>query len=605
MDNVFGTTAVLRTFNDEGVAIFEIPGGCNVMKVFYPHGLPGSYTGDNLEVEFQEIKGDRGTVQTQSFLGNIPTNVLNSRFSIKVEVTADDLDPNCDLSDLPADYLDFSENHFFVILPLVMRNPTDEPPFILREYNFRLTLLYVGGVALNLLNARYPIDPDHISGFHVITQILNNGYFFEIPVNALVDENGGGKCISVAPVIEIITGYPNQNNYIIELGRTFHNLVSVRIVSTEFPNSERFIKEFPPERANNKIYWNDLDSGDFLYSIEVPEGNYTPASLAAKMEELFLATPRVVAGSEFNETYESNHPIRVNINNETDEVTFSAFKQAILTQPIVAIDPEIFPNAAIGNDDPNAQYTLTINHPNHGIVRPGDTIVISNAVQYFGIPASVLNSTHVVTEIVDEDNYRIVLPKFNLLDDRDTESQGGVAVNVLIPDIFRLRFDEPDTLGGLLGFRNPGDQYSITDYKSVVSNKDEYAFDIDKNVLGETIRLDNNAIQLSGDDYVLMEASPLETLVSIGPTKTAFAKIQLCDIPGKVLFNTFVSTSRFYEDPLHEVSDLEVKFFTPDGFLYDFHGLDHSYTIEFVVVNDIPEGTGISANTGRNYNLST
>jgi hypothetical protein len=71
-----------------------------------------------------------------------------------------------------------------------------------------------------------------------------------------------------------------------------------------------------------------------------------------------------------------------------------------------------------------------------------------------------------------------------------------------------------------------------------------------------------------------------------------------------VLFNTYVNTSRFYEDPLAELDSLEIEFLTPDGFLYDFFGLDHSFMLEIVTVNDIPEGTGISANTGRNYNIT-
>ena len=70
-----------------------------------------------------------------------------------------------------------------------------------------------------------------------------------------------------------------------------------------------------------------------------------------------------------------------------------------------------------------------------------------------------------------------------------------------------------------------------------------------------------------------------------------------------VLFNTHISATRYYQDPIHELSQLEIEFYAPNGTLFDFNGLEHSYTLEIVTVNDIPEGTGINANTGKNYNI--
>ena len=122
--------------------------------------------------------------------------------------------------------------------------------------------------------------------------------------------------------------------------------------------------------------------------------------------------------------------------------------------------------------------------------------------------------------------------------------------------------------------------------------------------MGEVVDISNNFIKLSGDDYVLMVAEPIQTMTNIGPNKFIFAKIQLCDSPGKVLFNTHVNTTKLYDNSNHEVSTLEISFYSPDGYLYDFNGLDHSFTLELVTVADLPEGTGISSNTGRNYNMT-
>lgn len=600
LDRVFGSVSTLRTFDDAGVATFDIPGGCNFMKINFAHGLPENFQG-NIEIELKDIKGDRGTIETSSFLGNIPTNVLNDTFTLRLTLSQSDLVSGCNIDDFPPGYFDYSPTHFFIVLQIAMQNPTDEAPYILQEYNFKLIFLSVAGVPINLLNARYPITPANLQGYHVITERFDNGYNVELSVNASLDLAGGGNCVTVAKITGINTGYPNPNCYIIDLGKVYHDVVSVRLVSTEFPNSNRVIKDFPAETANNKIYWNDIDDGDFLYSIEIPPGNYTPDSLVTQIQALFLNTPRVNA--QILGPYTPAHFVQVSIDQNTDEVQFRTFKEAPVVEPFIQIDPEINPDANIGQDDPNAIYTITVKLENHGITEPGDTILIQGAINTFGIPADVLNGEQIIDSIIDANQFTFTLPKFNLLQTRD-DTKGGVAVTIFIPDKFRLRFDLQDTLGGLLGFRNPGNVNSFTPFNHIISNQDLYQFDISRNTLGQPINVTNNAIQLSGDNYVFMQARPLFGIDSIGPVSEAFAKILLCDIPGKVLFNTYVNTPIYYEDPLSQLDTLEIEFLTPDGILFDFFGIDHSFMLEIVTVNDIPEGTGISANTGRNYNLN-
>lgn len=594
---------ILRTFQDDGTPSFIIPTGCNFMKVFFEHNLPSNYTGTEVEVEFQGIRGDRGTIKTSSFLGNIPTNIINSKYSIKLSLSDSDLNPDCDLSAFPADFLDFSEDAFFVILPKVMHDPTDEPPYTLREYNYKVTFLSIAGVPINLLNADYPITPDRRNGFHTIFNVGPTGYNIEVGTNAVLDENGGGPCIYAAKIDKVNKGYPDANSYLISLGRTYHDVVSARLVSIEFPNSDQVIKNTIGKK-NNKIYWNDIDDGDFLYCIEVPEGNYTPNALTTVMEELFFQTMRINAGQDVGATYNPNHFVQVSINTNTDQVSFKSFKEFIIVTPIDTVTPDISSDPDLDSNPPNTEYVLTINHPGHGMTSPGERILITGAIEHLGIPTNVLNAEHDVIEIVDENFYKIRLPRFNLLNVR-TNSGGGVATIIFIPDLFRMRFDRDDTMGTLLGFRNPGDPNSITPFSNTITNSDSYEFDMATNTLGEPIDITHNSIQLSGDNYVLLVAKPLETLQSISTIKTAFAKIQLCDLPGKVLFNSHVNTNRYYEDPIHELSELDVAFYTPDGNLFDFNGLEHSFTIEIIRVHDIPGATHISANTGKNYNIIT
>ena len=610
MTGVLPKQVTVRTFNDLGSPSFDIPRNCNFMKVFVPHDLPSSYSGTQIQVELKNIRGDRGTVATSSFLGNIPVNNINAIFPLRLTLDpTTDLDEDCDFTSLLSSdptYFDYDPNYFFVILPKTMHDPSSAPAFVLKEYNYKVAFLSISGIPINELNANYPISPETLNGYHEVKNVVENGYTIEVSSRAVLDStqdiNGGGGCVSVAKVLSVFPGYPNPNNYIIDLGDTFHDIISARLVSMEFPNSENSIRNFPPERVNNKIYWNDIDDGDFTYTIEVPPGNYTPAELKAVMENLFVNTPRVNAGEDIGATYTPSHFIQVNINENTNETTFRSFKEFVLSEPIEEVVPRISEEPALDGDLSETDFRIRIDHQGHGMTRPGERILIQNAISHLGIPSTTLNQEHVVESIVDDDTYIILLPRFNLGDGREF-TKGGVNVFIYIPDQFRLLFDQPDTLGEVLGFRTPGDPNSITPFSSFISNNDQYAFDITQNALGETIQISNNFLQFSGDNYVIMVANPLETFSSIGPIKRGFAKIILCDIPGKVLYNSFVPTSKFYEDPLHELSELEIMFYASDGSLYDFNGVEHSFTLEIVTVHDIPEGSGISANTGRNYNI--
>jgi len=607
---VTGRLSILRTYIDATTPSFVIPRGCNFMKVFYNHGIPLSYTGTSILYEFQNILGDRGTSDTSSYLGTVPTNVLNTIQTVKLTLIQSDVvcsitdtdkfppDPNTGLG-----YFEPSPNYFFVVIPVAMLDaPT---PYTLRDFNYKIIQRAIAGIPLNEINATYPVSPENIEGYHIITSVNQFGYTFNVKTPAIVDTpnglfDGSGSGVYIARITSIRTGYPNPNNYTIGLGEIYHDVIAVRLVSSEIPNTEKAIRELPSTRVNNKLYWNDIDDGDYLYSIQVPSGNYSPDQLAGVMEALFLLTPRINAEALGN-TYTSRHFIRVAIDTTSDNVTFQSFKESTLIRPIIDTDPSI-PDAVNFQIDPTQTYFIIVNHPNHGMTQPGLTVLIQNAISTNGIPVSILNSEHIVSAIDDQNNYRIALPKFNALDDKK-RTGGGNSVFIYIPDVFRLRFDQPDTLGTVLGFRNPGDVNSVTPFSTQISNEDPYQSEINKNVNGETIVIKSNSLQLSGDNYIIMVAKPLETLHSLGPIKNVFSKIILCDSPGKILYNTYVPVTHYYDDPIADLFELEIVFYSFDGNLYDFNGVDHSFTLEIVTVSDIPEGTKINANTGKNYNL--
>lgn len=56
--------------------------------------------------------------------------------------------------------------------------------------------------------------------------------------------------------------YPLQNDFAIFLGKTFFNVKSIALVSTEIPNTDTVIKELPFQLKNNSIIWQNEEDSD-------------------------------------------------------------------------------------------------------------------------------------------------------------------------------------------------------------------------------------------------------------------------------------------------------------------------------------------------------
>lgn len=611
LTNVVSKYATLRTvrgtINGIPLPTFEIKTGYNFMKIWYNHHIPLTYPSNRSTIQVK-ISGIRGytnnAIVVPTLLGNVPISTINTMHILKLTLTQDDVNGDISLiTFIEPNYFDASPDYFFIVLPIGLQST-----YILEDYNFNLLFNSLEAIPLNTINTSSQINPNQLTSFHTITSIDDTGLNIVLPFTAITDTdfnnnnttimNGGGSHIILGHVDGIDVGYPDPNNYVVSLPAVYNNVISIKLVSSEIPNANKTIRSYPPESANNKLYWNDIDDGDYLYSISIPAGNYTPADLITALSTAFSATPRI--NSNATATYTNTHFIQTTINLNTSEVTFSPFKEFILQTPITSVEPPIptDPNIPV---IPGATYVLTILQPNHGITDVGTAILIQNAIDYLGIPSSVINGTRTVIEIIDLDNYKIELPKFNLGSIR-TDTGGGVNVFIYVPDIARFRFDQPNTLGTVLGFRNPGEPLSITPYSSFISNASPYENELSTNILGQTINITNNSLQFAGDNYMIMNAFPIQIYESISVIKNAFAKIILCDSPGKILYNSFVSMTQLYENPISTLSDLTVSFFTPDGALVNFDGLDHSFTLEIITVSDIPKDTRINANTGKNYN---
>ena len=96
-------------------------------------------------------------------------------------------------------------------------------------------------------------------------------------------------------------------------------------------------------------------------------------------------------------------------------------------------------------------------------------------------------------------------------------------------------------------------------------------------------RVLNKPVKLAGENYFLMTSPQLSTVQDTGIVEDVFAKIALSSPPGNILFNTFMSNPlQAIDTPIPTLHEIEVFFKTQSGDLFDFVGLEHSYTLEIV-----------------------
>jgi hypothetical protein len=110
----------------------------------------------------------------------------------------------------------------------------------------------------------------------------------------------------------------------------------------------------------------------------------------------------------------------------------------------------------------------------------------------------------------------------------------------------------------------------------------------------------NRSINLQGQDYVFLCNKELANIENINEeAKDVFARIQLSEAPGAVIFNDFLAVPKLFLDtPLASLSKLhfQVKYY--NGNLYDFIDLDWSLAIEIIEILDINEHAGVSSRRG-------
>jgi hypothetical protein len=194
----------------------------------------------------------------------------------------------------------------------------------------------------------FPVNTDHVQGYHEIKKVYNTKIEINMNRNAYFKGKFGGSGIYVSRIKEITSGFFYSNKYSIDLPRNFNNIIQARLLSTEFPNYEKVFKDaFSGGKANNKLYWQNLDDGTHVYSIEIPSGSYSAQELQTRLEKLFYDTPKLNQSLSSDNVFTKSNFIKVEIDINTDIVTFSSFKESIINKPIAKVDPTIPPSSGL------------------------------------------------------------------------------------------------------------------------------------------------------------------------------------------------------------------------------------------------------------------
>lgn len=363
---------LIGTYDDQSSELFEFVEYVGDLPLSYnrndnvPDGINQNYIliSNKTQNFFINIAGVKGIDNNNNFIGNIPVNFINKKHRVflifnKVGVKFVS-DPNSYMIEL----LRPSSTNY--------QDGVDGNNLINIEYD----MLY--GIPLNYINASFPITSYNLLGYQTIVSTTINTYTITLQYFALIDPNnpyynfndtfdsninqniinnnfGGGSNICVRKVSISELGFPNPNNYTITLDDTYRNVTEIKLISTEFPNSIRVINT-----SNNRLYWQNLDDGSPIYYLTIEPGNYKVNELENAIMDAFGTTLRYPYSQEFltnkyddnlilsltpinSDKYDENgyskyNIVKVDINHNTDVVSFNFYRQLVKTNNLIVPD---------------------------------------------------------------------------------------------------------------------------------------------------------------------------------------------------------------------------------------------------------------------------
>jgi len=583
----YGALDIYQKYFDTSKVFVTISGVKGVKKNTYfevNNSVPYDTTANNSYTKIEQVTNE----ESSPYIGNIPVSYINDMHRIYI---------------LPPDEEDvlFDVNKFYILLPYesdgtnIISNTSNQND---NNYTITFTFDHYNFIPLNEIVTDYPVNFEHIKGFHLVKSINYIENYITVDIYPPIDvnykltgnsffyENFGGSSIYFNLIEKVEYAYPYQNDYTITLDKTYNNVIQIKLVDSLFTN---FAKTFydSGNGKNNRIYFQNIENIQEIQYIELDEGIYTKDKLKNEIEKKFLQKKRNINTVNFG--YDLKYNVFIDINDSTDEITFTSYKSKILQKPINNVSPLINLNdPGIGD----GIYTIVIEHPNHGISYENEIGVFSGFIDHNGIPSSSLNGTHEL-KIIDENKYSFVINNVNLTENKRI-TDGGRNVTVFIPSPMRYLFNYTDTAGDILGFRNIGEKTSITRYNYIVKNSDPYENELNYDINGNEKQIKNNSIKLYKFNYFMMECSILNKVSNSNTKNYFFTKFRMTE--DKIIPNESLNNGLFLYEPIYVLDELSFRFYNPDNTLADFRNIDHSFVLEVTRIDNMPLLSNINTN---------
>ncbi|AUV58344.1 hypothetical protein [Bandra megavirus] len=216
---------------------------------------------------------------------------------------------------------------------------------------------------------------------------------------------------------------------------------------------------------------------------------------------------------------------------------------------------------------------IIIKHPNHDLT-VGTNIIISDSNDIGNTPASIINSEHVIDNIIDSNRYSIKLGKYNPI---QSQFQNVCFNNIRIkyPNKFMLLLEESDNLNQILGF------VDIHTYTNSITKKYE---------INDIIKNYNNYFYITCKNFGCFENTK--------PVSDVFAIVKLNEMTrnNKYLSESLVSYPKIFDTALDSLNELDIKMYYPNGELVDFFGTEHMFIMEIKEVVSQLNATSIKEN---------
>lgn len=548
--------------------------------------LPNYTNSDNYKIKVSLY--EPATLNDRLF-GNIPLNSIIGNHKIYVYDNNELFLPNSFrnriTTELNITVSDLINNYFFIELPINYININNNTQQFTEFFNINKIFIFefnnIGGINTYFLNANYPINALQYQPYHEIINITENTIEFNSPAIAIYSENNGGTVVMIGKVINILEGYPDANNYMLSLKKTFTDVISIEMISSEIPYIDYNVKNNITLK-NNKLYWQYLEDGDYIYSVTIPEGNYFIDLLIEELQKSINSIQRI--NSNIKEQIFNEFEIKYNI--ETQEIKFISYNTKKLPYSLnLEQDP------AIGQ----GIIKLTITHPDN-YVKIGDIITIFNSLDMGDISASLINTSHIIYSVnTQAQTYTVLITTNQSLDNIDLSGDGGAKITIKVPILASFYFNYQDTIGELLGFKYVGQSTSITPFSHITSNMNDYIYPTPFDAVGNISKI-NNYFNFSGQNYyMLVYINDYENIYTTNNFNNAFAKIFMKGQPGDTIFNRQICAPLIFDIPIKSINELKIKLLYPDGTMPDFRNLEHSFTLKIIERISRPVRTGLNS----------